>query len=263
VNSIAADLIIALVISITLMFITWLVAVKIKNAGIVDIAWSAGFTLLTLVYYWITEGWVARRILICLIVMSWSMRLALHLFKRIKKEHPAEDARYAEMRKSFGGAANLKFLGFFQIQALVLCLLSAPFCLISENPSESFGVFEICGCLLFLFALSGEWLADRQLTLFKRDSKNKGLVCQVGLWRYSRHPNYFFEWLVWVAFFVMACSSDYGGWTFYCPLMMLLFLLKVSGVPLAEKQSLQSKGDMYRRYQATTSEFFPWFRKET
>ena len=261
-NSIAADLLIALVISITLMFITWLVAVKIKNAGIVDIAWSAGFTLLTLFYYWITEGWVVRRILISIIVMSWSLRLAMHLFKRIKKEHPTEDARYAEMRKLFGGGANLKFLGFFQIQALVLCLLSAPFCLISENPAESFGVFEICGCLLFLFALGGEWLADRQLALFKKDPKNKGLVCQVNLWRYSRHPNYFFEWLVWVSFFVMACSSDYGNWTFYCPLMMLFFLLKVSGVPLAEKQSLQSKGDMYRRYQASTSEFFPWFRKE-
>jgi steroid 5-alpha reductase family enzyme len=108
-----------------------------------------------------------------------------------------------------------------------------------------------------------EWLADRQLTLFKKEPENKGLVCQLGLWRYSRHPNYFFEWLVWVAFFVIACSSEYGIWTIYSPLLMLFLLLKVSGVPLAEKQSLQSKGDLYRQYQATTSEFFPWFRKET
>ncbi len=253
----------AFVLSVTLMFITWLVAVKINNAGIVDISWSAGFTLLMLVFYWITEGWVVRKISMCLIVMSWSVRLAMHLFKRIRREHPTEDARYAEMRKSFGSAANSKFLGFFMIQALVLCLLSAPFCLISENPSESFGVFEICGCILFLFALSCEWLADRQLTLFKKEPENKGLVCQLGLWRYSRHPNYFFEWLVWVAFFVIACSSEYGIWTIYSPLLMLFLLLKVSGVPLAEKQSLQSKGDLYRQYQATTSEFFPWFRKET
>jgi steroid 5-alpha reductase family enzyme len=261
-NSIVADLIFALVISVTLMFITWLIAVKIKNAGIVDIAWSAGFTLLTLVYYWITDGWIVRKILISLIVMSWSMRLAIHLFKRIRKEHPVEDARYVEMRNSFGGNADLKFLAFFQIQALVLCFLSVPFCLIAENPRENFEVFEICGFVFFLFALGGEWLADRQLLSFKKDSKTKGQVCQIGLWRYSRHPNYFFEWLVWVAFFIMACSSEYGVWTVYCPLLMLFFLLKVSGVPLAEKQSLQSKGDKYRQYQATTNEFFPWFRKE-
>jgi steroid 5-alpha reductase family enzyme len=261
VNSIAADLIIALSISVILMFVTWLVSVRIRNAGIVDIVWSAGFTLLTLVYYWICGGWVVRKVAISLIVISWSMRLALHLYRRVKKEHPAEDSRYVEMRKSFGTKADINFLVFFEIQALVLTLLSVPFCLICENISEQPGALEIAGAVVFVIALCGESLADHQLSAFKKEKSNKGEVCQVGLWRYSRHPNYFFEWLIWVAFYIISCSSDYGAWSIFCPVLMLILLLKVSGVPLAEKQSLLSKGDKYRQYQATTSEFFPWIRK--
>ncbi len=261
-NSLVADLILSLALSCGLMLAAWLVSLWIKNASIVDIVWSAGFTILSFLYYWIADGWLPRKMAITLLIMTWSLRLALHLLRRVMKEHPQEDARYIEMRRSFGKQADGKFFVFFQIQALVLALLAVPICLICENERTAFGVMEICGLIIFLLALLGEWIADRQLARFKKDAANKGEVCQVGLWRFSRHPNYFFEWLVWIGLFVIACDSELGVWTIYCPLLMLFFLLKVSGVPLAEQQSLNSKGDKYRTYQKTTSVFIPWFRKE-
>lgn len=107
----------------------------------------------------------------------------------------------------------------------------------------------------------GESVADRQLDRFRRDPANKGRVCRVGLWRVSRHPNYFFEWLLWVAYFTFALASP-GGWlTAYCPALMLYFLFRVTGIPTTEAQALRSRGDDYRECQRTTSAFVPWFRR--
>ena len=107
-------------------------------------------------------------------------------------------------------------------------------------------------------ALAGEALADRPLEWFKKDPKNRGRVCQVGLWRYSRHPNYFFEWLAWMAFALFALPSPLGFLSLACPALMLWFLLKVTGIPATEAQALRSKGEAYREYQQSTSAFFPW-----
>jgi steroid 5-alpha reductase family enzyme len=107
--------------------------------------------------------------------------------------------------------------------------------------------------------LAGESLADLQLSQFVARPENRGKICQVGLWRYSRHPNYFFEWTIWVSYFLFALGQPYGAWTFYCPLIMLHFLVNVTGVKLSERGSLARKGDAYREYQRTTSAFFPWF----
>jgi steroid 5-alpha reductase family enzyme len=131
------------------------------------------------------------------------------------------------------------------------------------NPEPGLGAAEWSGVALWIVALCGEYLADRQLARFKADPANKGRTCQDGLWRYSRHPNYFFEWLVWCAYFLFALGSPHGIWTIYCPLLMLHFLVNVTGVKLTEEHSLRSRGDEYRRYQQTTSAFVPWFRKET
>ena len=108
-------------------------------------------------------------------------------------------------------------------------------------------------------ALAGESAADRQLEAFRRDPANRGKTCRVGLWRVSRHPNYFFEWLVWVAYFVFALASPWGWVTIYCPALMLFFLFRVTGIPATEAQALKSRGEDYRQYQRTTSAFFPWF----
>jgi len=120
---------------------------------------------------------------------------------------------------------------------------------------------ELLGLILFCLALTGEAIADRQLAHFKSAPANRSNVCDVGLWHYSRHPNYFFEWLIWCAFFIYAMQSPAGIWTIVAPILMLLFLTKMSGIPLAEKQSLKSKGQKYIDYQQTTSPFVPWFKR--
>jgi steroid 5-alpha reductase family enzyme len=120
---------------------------------------------------------------------------------------------------------------------------------------------EIAGAAIWLLALAGESLADYQLKQFKAGRAGTGRVCQVGLWRYSRHPNYFFEWLIWVAFFVFALGSPWGWLTIYCPALMLFFLIKVTGIPMTEELAVKTKGEEYIQYQRTTSGFVPWFRK--
>jgi steroid 5-alpha reductase family enzyme len=140
-----------------------------------------------------------------------------------------------------------------------LVILSVPFLIPSLNGRPELHPLEVAGALLWFIALCGETLADAQLAAFKRNPANRGAVCDRGLWRYSRHPNYFFEWLVWVAFFVFACGSPWGWISVLCPAVMLHLLLRVTGIPLTEQQALRSRGDAYRRYQQTTSAFFPWF----
>ena len=122
-------------------------------------------------------------------------------------------------------------------------------------------MWEIWGIFLWLTGVVGESAADLQLEAFQRDPANQGKVCQTGLWRVSRHPNYFFEGLVWVGFCLFAMPADWGALGIISPLLMYTLLLKVSGIPLAEAEALRSKGDAYREYQNTTSAFIPWFPK--
>jgi steroid 5-alpha reductase family enzyme len=153
------------------------------------------------------------------------------------------------------------FLFFFELQALLVAVFALPFLFISFDTSASVHPVAVAGAVLATIALCGEAVADMQMQSFKADPGNRGSVCQKGLWRYSRHPNYFFESLIWWAFFLAALPSPHGWVTILCPLLMLYFLFQVTGIPLTEEYSLRSKGDLYRAYQRTTSAFVPWFRK--
>jgi steroid 5-alpha reductase family enzyme len=150
---------------------------------------------------------------------------------------------------------------FFELQALIAVVFSLPFLLASLDTRPGFTGWEIFGLTLALCATAGEALADWQAQRFKRDPANKAAVLNVGLWRYSRHPNYFFESLVWWGFCIAAVDLPHGRWTLICPVLMLYLLLKVTGIPLTEQHSLESRGEAYREYQRTTSRFVPWFRK--
>jgi steroid 5-alpha reductase family enzyme len=253
---------IALGLSSLLMLGVWVVAMRIRNAGIVDIAWALGFAPLALLYRVFAAGEPARQNLVTLMVVLWSVRLGHHLWKRVMGHHPVEDGRYAEMRLAVAGREGVTFFWFFQAQAVLLALLSVPGLLINADPRVHLGITDFLGVLLWIVALGGESLADRQLAAFKADPANRGKVCDTGLWRLSRHPNYFFEWLIWVALFVMALPAPWGVFTLFAPALMLFLLLKVTGIPYTEHQAVRSKGDAYRRYQQTTSAFFPWFPKE-
>jgi steroid 5-alpha reductase family enzyme len=177
----------------------------------------------------------------------------------VQAHHPEEDGRYAEMRERWRGSLSRKMFGFFEIQAVSVVILGLPFLFAVSNAEAAFQTLEIAGVFVWLIAWLGESVADAQLAAFKRDLANSGRVCDAGLWRYSRHPNYFFEWLIWVGFFLVGCASPWGWVGIIAPAGILHLLLNVTGVPLTEAQSLRSKGEAYRRYQSTTNAFFPWF----
>ena len=252
---------VALLLVLVIMALVWRASVRLRNAGIVDIAWSANFGLLALLYGLFGGGDPVRRALAASLMIVWSVRLAAHLWQRVIGHIEVEDGRYAKLRESWGAAADRKMLGFFLFQGVTNVVLSAPILLASLNRESRFVGVEIAGVALWLVAVAGESFADAQLRRFKADPGNRGKVCSTGLWRYSRHPNYFFEWLVWCAFFLFALGSPWGWFSAYCPLLMFWFLYKVTGIPATEEQSLRSRGEAYRQYQRTTSPFFPWFPK--
>jgi steroid 5-alpha reductase family enzyme len=191
-------------------------------------------------------------------VVLWGLRLGFYLlFTRVNGQ--PEEGRYAELRKKWGANAGFKFLLFFEAQALLCGVLSLPFLLAMHDPAKGWAEFENLGLGIWVVAFLGEIIADAQLARFRRDPKNKGRVCNVGLWRYSRHPNYFFEFLIWMSFALVACTAQYGYLAFVAPALVLFLLLRVTGIPPAEQEALRTKGEAYRKYQRSTSAFVPWF----
>lgn len=246
----------------TAFALLYLLARRIDNYGIVDVAWSYAFAVLALFYAFFGHGWPIRKALLASMVIVWSLRLGTHLGRRVIGHHPVEDGRYAQLRKDWAANFGLKMFGFFEVQAVSVVLLGAAFFIVSVNPTPRLHALELAGAILWLLALAGEAVADAQLAAFKRNQANQGKVCAVGLWRYSRHPNYFFEWLIWVAYFLFALASPRGWVAAIGPVSILWLLLRVTGIPLTEEQSLRSKGEAYRRYQQSTNAFVPWFPKK-
>jgi steroid 5-alpha reductase family enzyme len=213
-------------------------------------------------YALFAHGDATRRVLIAVMASVWSFRLGSYLCVRVVSHHPEEDRRYKQLRTEWGAEANRKMFWFFQLQAALLVVLSVPFLLACLNRNAGLGPFEWAGFALWVVALLGESIADYQLQSFKADPANQGKVCQSGLWNYSRHPNYFFEWLVWMAYAVFAIGSPWGWIAIYCPILMLHFLLKVTGIPMTEELAVKNKGEAYREYQRTTSAFVPWLKRK-
>ncbi|TSA35001.1 MAG: DUF1295 domain-containing protein [Verrucomicrobiaceae bacterium] len=248
-------------IAMGMMVVVWFFAKRMDNAGIVDIWWSFGFAPVAVFCGIFGSGQPLRNGLIAAMVCAWSFRLGTHLYKRVMSHHPEEDPRYAELRAQFPKHTWLMFFGFFQLQGVLIALLSLPVALACADPNGRIEAFEIAGLLVWLVAIGGESVADAQLSFFRAQPANRGRVCEFGLWRYSRHPNYFFEWLVWIAYFVFALGSPWGWAGALSPLLMLYFLTCVTGIPPSEAHSLKSRGDAYRDYQRRTSAFVPWFPK--
>jgi steroid 5-alpha reductase family enzyme len=243
--------------AIVLMLVLYAVAVRTANASWVDFGWTACLGLLGAGFALFGDGSPAQRLLAGGLASVWSVRLCTHLLAQRLRGQP-EDGRYRAMREHFGANADRHFLWFFLVQALLAAALSWPFLAIAMDSRPGYHPVQVVAILVYLVGLAGESLADAQLDHFRRDPQNRGRTCRSGLWRYSRHPNYFFEWLIWCAFALAASASPFGLWSWLCALVMLVFVTKVTGIPYAEAQALRSRGDDYRRYQATTSAFFPW-----
>ena len=243
-----------------LMLLLWLVYLRKDNPAVVDLGWAGALGLLAILYAVLGDGYLPRKILIAVMAGLWGFRLSGYLLMtRVLGGH--RDGRYDMLQQNWKTNIRTKFFFFFEFQALLAVVLSLPFLLMAVNPEPNLSVVEYAAAALWLVAVVGEAVADNQLKSFKRDPANTGKVCQAGLWKYSRHPNYFFEWFVWVAYSLAAVTSPYGWISILCPLLMLLFLFRVTGIPMTEEQSIRTKGDAYREYQRTTSAFVPWFKK--
>lgn len=250
---------IALALSL-LMALAWLVQQRSGNSGWVDAIWSyaTGLVGAGAALWPLDGGSPARRLLVGGLVLLWSVRLGTHIARR--SAAGIDDPRYANYARQWGAAAPRRMFLFLQSQALVSVPLPFAVFLAAHAPAPELRLQDYAGIVIILIAVAGEALADRQLRRFKLSPSNAGLVCDVGLWRWSRHPNYFFEWLGWLAYPVIALSPGYAwGWaSLGAPVIMYWILVHVTGIPPLEEQMLKSRGARYRQYQARTSAFFPW-----
>ncbi len=238
----------------------WVLQLRVRNASIADVGWCTGLIVVVLWYATQAIGETERKMLVAALAVLYAGRLGFYiLLNRVIGK--MEDARYRRLREQWGASERLKMFGYFQLQAVAVAAFSLPFLALMKNPSSPFALIEFVGLLIWIVAVSGEAMADRQLAQFRSKPWNGDRVCRSGLWRYSRHPNYFFEWLHWWAYVVMGVNTP--GWflTWIGPIGMGWALLKVTGIPWTERQALTSRGEEYRTYQRTTSSFIPWFPK--
>jgi steroid 5-alpha reductase family enzyme len=240
-----------------LMAALWLVQRATSDAGIVDVGWAAGLGILAVLYALLTPGESTRRLLVAVLAGAWSLRLALYLLTNRVLGKP-EDGRYRTLRLKWGKRAQSRFFVFFQAQAVLVAVFSLPFLVAMANPRQGLGVWGLAGVVVWVVAVVGESVADRQLAVFRADPANRGRTCRTGLWATSRHPNYFFEWLHWWSYVLLAVGSPWWALTLTGPALMLLFLFKLTGIPATEAQASVSRSD-YAKYRRTTSAFIPWF----
>ena len=252
--AIAPLLLLCWAVSAVAMALCFLGARRAGKIGYVDVAWAGLMATSALLVAACATGTPLSRALVAVFGGLWALRLCLYLWRRVARE--PEDGRYQALRARFGDAA-LPFFVFFQMQALVVALFALPFAAVATRASDPAPWQIVAAALAWMLAVGGEALADYQLARYRADPGNRGRTCRAGLWAWSRHPNYFFEWLHWFAYLLLALGSP-QAWLALCgPVLMLLFLYRLSGIPWTEAQSLRSRGEDYARYQREVSAFFP------
>ena len=244
-----------------MMAALWFLQHRTHNAGIVDAGWAAGVGMLGVLFAATSDGYLPRRVLVAALIGFWALRLAAYLVLDRVRGRP-EDGRYASLRKEWGAKAERKLFFFFQSQAFFSLFFSVPVLVVSYHPLARWRGWDLAGVLIWWLSVGNTILADRQLAKFRATAGNRGKTCREGWWRYSRHPNYFFEWLHWWSYVALAAGAPFWWATLPAPGVMLYLLLRVTGIPPTEAQALASRGEDYRSYQRTTSMFFPWFPKK-
>ena len=236
------------------MAVVWAICMRVGNVGYVDVAWAGLMALAAIAAGAFGDGAPLPRALVALFGGLWGLRLCLHLWARVR--HEPEDGRYQALRATWGGSPA-KFLAFFQLQALVVALFALPYVAAASRASPGVDGWVLAAIATWIVAVGGEWLADRQLARFRANPAHRGRTCREGLWAWSRHPNYFFEWLHWFAYLWLAIGSPLAWLALAGPVVMLLFLYRVSGIPWTEAQALRSRGEDYARYQREVSALIP------
>jgi len=240
----------------------YLVQLRTGKATVVDAGWAASLVAIALLYAVLGGGKPEHRFLVAAMATVAFGRLTIHVLRRVGGE---EDRRYQELRSRWRerGREQTSFFVFFQAQALLAVLLSFPFLAASFNDHDGIEPLEWLGAAVWVAGLLLEAVADHQLSLFLADESNRGDVLDTGLWRYSRHPNYFGQWLMWCGYALVGLAAPYGWVGLLSPALMLGSILFVTGIPPTEQASLASRGDAYRDYQHRTSSFVPLPRKAT
>jgi steroid 5-alpha reductase family enzyme len=244
---------------LVLMIILWLISLILKNASIVDIFWGIGFVIVAWFAFSFSQGYLPRKTLVCTLTTIWGLRLALHI--GIRNWGKPEDFRYAKWREENG--TRWWWFSFFQVfllQGVLMWIISTP--LIAAQTSGFPAILtplDLIGASLWTLGLLFESIGDLQLVLFKRNPNNKGKLLTTGLWRYTRHPNYFGEAILWWGYYVIAIAAGYW-WTIFSPIIMTWLLLRVSGVAMLERTMKLKPG--YEEYIRNTNAFLPWFPKK-
>ena len=251
----------ALVI-VALMTLLWLASLVLRNSSIVDIFWGPGFVVANWVYFALTpDGFAGRKWLIGILVTMWGLRLGSYiLWRNWGKE---EDFRYRKWREETRGRWWWQsFFKVFLLQGLLLWVISAPLLAAQRGATPArLGVLDFVAIAVWVIGFFFEALGDLQMARFRGNPANKGQVLDTGVWRYTRHPNYFGDATQWWAYYLIAAATPGGWWTIFSPLLMTALLLRVSGVALLEK-TLQETKPQYREYIETTSPFIPWFPRQ-
>jgi steroid 5-alpha reductase family enzyme len=236
------------------MSLLWLISLRLRDASIVDPFWPWGFVLVGAAYAVARGGPGSKAILLLALLIAWALRLGLHLLRR-NRAH-GEDPRYAAMRRRHGPAfGRLSLFTVFWLQGVILWLVSAPVLGVVLG-AEGWGWWDAAGFLMALAGAAVEAVADGQLRRFRRDPDNQGRVLDTGLWRYSRHPNYFGDAVLWWGIYLVAVGAG-AAWTIFGPLLMTVLLLRISGVSLLERGLRQTRPG-YEDYVRRTPAFVPW-----
>jgi steroid 5-alpha reductase family enzyme len=235
--------------------IVWAIQLRTRNAGMVDPVWSWSLGFLAVWYAIFGDAPVETRLVLGLLGGIWGFRLGTHLYFR--NAGKPEDARYAKFRNEWGTQANRNMFWFFIFQAVMAFLLSVGFLTVAYRSGAPSLPLVILAVVIWIIAVAGEGIADRQMEKFRADPATKGKVCNAGLWRYSRHPNYFFESLHWIAYVPLAIGTGYWWVALIPAAIMAWLLLKMSGVPILEAHLVKSRPG-YAEYMRTTSVFIPW-----
>jgi len=243
---------------LTALTLVWVLSVKLRDASIVDVCWGLGFVLLAWLYGLRSPTMTARSWLVAALVTLWGIRLSLHIFRR--NHGTGEDPRYRAMRDANGRAFWWRSLyTVFWLQGLILWFVALPLLVaVSATQPTTLTAVDGLGVVLFAVGFAFEVVGDHQLERFKADPANRGQVMDRGLWRYTRHPNYFGDATLWWGLYAIAAATP-GGWlTVLSPALMTFLLIRVSGVTLLER-GLQASKPGYRAYISRTPAFFPWF----
>ena len=244
------------------MSLAWVIERRSGNSGYIDTTWSfgvAGVAAASALMPGPNGSISVRQYLIAIMILGWGMRLGVHILQRSGAK--SEDPRYAEMIRQWGDNAGQEMFSLLQKQAAVAVPLVLAVYLAAHNPAPGLTLMDGLAVAVYLIAFFGETIADRQLRAFIAQPDNRGRICDVGLWRYSRHPNYFFEWLHWTAYPLAAIPITGGGamgWlALLAPAVMYWLLVYISGVPPLEEHMVRKHGERYSEYQRRTNAFFP------